>query len=113
MPSIGRLDRRILFQTKTTVISTSGDIGKPTYATLTTVWASRVDMKGKEKFEQGTLIEHADIKYTVRYNSTLEDTTLRIKDIDSGDFYDIYSINRMGRDRFLTIMCKLKEAKMT
>ena len=112
MPRIGQLDRRLTFQTKTDVRSASGD-NKPTYVDSFTVSAMRVDMKGREKYEQGTLIEHADIKYFIRYRSDAENLTLRLKDEDSGNFYDIYSINRMGRDKYLEIMCKLMEDKVS
>jgi len=100
----GRLDRRIIFEVKTTARNSYGE-ETTSWATSFTTWANVIEMKGKEAFEASQLTDVADLKIKIRYRTGLGNDDYRIN--YNSKYYDIYSYSELGRQDGLEIFAKL------
>lgn len=84
----GTLDRRIVIQTFT---ETQDAAGQPiaTWATFATVWASRKDVRGNERFAAQQEIATRTATYRVRW---LSGVTEEMRIVDAGTTYTVKGI---------------------
>ena len=101
----GRLDRKVTIQTFT---ATQNDYGEPveTWTTLADVWAERTPLSGREAFISDQMAALSLIKYRIRYRSDV-DTKARIS--DAGVYYNIRSVQIIGRNEGLEIVAESVE----
>lgn len=100
--SIGKLDRKITIQERTTTKDAyNQDV--ITWSTFAEVWAEVKEYVGSEGFQANQLtVNRVDI-FTIRYKEVSE--TMRI--LYNERFYDIRSIQQPDRNRYLIIKAEL------
>lgn len=98
----GKLDRRVIFQTKTESKSDYGELVASWSNTFTT-WANVLEIKGKESFEASQIVEKADIRLKIRFRTNVDE---EMRFVYNGNSYDIYSISELGRKDGLEIFGK-------
>lgn len=101
--NIGQLDRRITFQQKVVGSNESNEdeeTGWENIATNPTVWASHSDYRGNEQFGADKINAFQTSLFVIRYR---EDITVEMRILFDGLAYDIHSIEKIGRKRFLQI----------
>jgi SPP1 family predicted phage head-tail adaptor len=109
MPTIGRMDRRIVIQSYTAERDAAG--GETlTWADFMTVSAALSypatgsgEMYGKDQYQQ---IATRSVVFTVRYMAGVNEK-MRVSYDDK--LYDIESIAELGRKRYLELKCKLRD----
>ena len=88
---IGKLNKRITFQSFTTITNDYGfEIQE--WADYTTVWASANNLNGREYFAAQAVQAEKTVKFTIRYNKNINES-MRI--IFEGNNYDISSIDNI------------------
>lgn len=100
---IGRLDRRITFQSKVIGTNTSNEDeerGWVNIATNPTVYASVDDYRGSEQFVADKMNEFQTSVFVIRYRDDIK-VTMRI--LFDGLAYNIHSIEKVGRKRYLKL----------
>lgn len=95
----GKLDRRIVFQTKTEARDDYGG-ETVTWGNTFTTWGQVLELKGKEKFESSQIVQKADIRLRIRYRTNIDE---EMRFYYNSNFYDIYSISELGRKDGLEI----------
>jgi len=101
----GRLDRRISFQKKTVTQNSFGELDE-TWANYATVWAERVQLRGREYWQAKQVAAELTTRYRIRYRDDL-DPTMRL--MDGSKTYDILSIIEMGgRDHWLEVLAEAR-----
>lgn len=100
--NIGQLDRRITIQERTT---TKDDYNQDvvTWSTFATVWAKIQENIGGESYQADQLTASRFDHFTIRYAAVTE--TMRI--LYNDRFYDIRSIQKPDRNRYLVIKAEL------
>lgn len=96
----GKLDRRVIFQTKSTTKNPYGEKAVTGWSDTFTTWANVTELKGKEKYEASQLVEKADIKLKIRYRTNVDE---QMRFAYNSNYYDIYSITELGRQDGLEI----------
>lgn len=87
----GNLNRRITIQQK--ALSTNTPDPVETWSTWATVWAERMDTRGRETFAAAREELERHTVYTIRYRAGLRGD-MRI--VEGADQYDIESIAELG-----------------
>src|SRR3990167_3408117 len=95
----GNLDRRITVQTKTLTANSYGE-RVASWADTFTTWANVFEIAGKEKFEASQLVDKADIRFSIRYRTGVNEEQRIVYD---SNYYDIYSVTELGRQDGLEI----------
>ncbi len=105
----GKLDRRIVIERATHAQDASGQ-PIPTWNTLTTVWASRVDMSDKEQFQSGQELNTRVTRFMVRHTSDTKTVTAKDRISYEGDIYDILGVKETsdGRQRFIEVTANVR-----
>ncbi len=100
----GELDRKIVIQSAT---SAQDDYGQPTetWATFATVWAKKRDLRGDEYFAAKQMTAKVDAIFTIRWLEGVL-TTMRIS--YDGQYWDIRSINELGRREGLELYAEVR-----
>ena len=96
----GRLNKRVLIQSPATGQDATGE---PTtgWTDVATVWASIVDVSGREYVAAGGLQNSAQTKITIRYSSGIV-PSMRV--VHGADTFNIEAV--LGQDkRSLLLMC--------
>ena len=96
----GRLNKRVLIQSPATWQDATGE---PTtgWTDVATVWASIVDVSGREYVAAGGLQNSAQTKITIRYRSGIV-PSMRV--VHGSDAYNVEAV--LGQDkRSLLLMC--------
>ncbi|MGR3220867.1 MAG: phage head closure protein, partial [Candidatus Anammoxibacter sp.] len=96
----GKLDKRIIFQTKTTSRNDYGEEAVTSWSDTFTEWGSVVELKGKETFEASQLVQKADIRLRIRYRTDVDN---EMRFVYNSNYYDIYSQAELGRQDGLEI----------
>lgn len=96
----GKLDKRIIFQTKTEDKNTYGEKSVTSWADTFTEWGNILELKGKESFEASQLVQKADIRLKIRYRTNIDE---EMRFVYNNNYYDIYSITELGRQDGLEI----------
>ena len=96
----GRLNKRVLIQSPATGQDATGE---PTtgWTDVATVWASIVDVSGREYVAAGGLQNSAQTKITIRYRSGIV-PSMRV--VHGATIYGIEAVLEQGRDALL-LMC--------
>ena len=100
----GRLDRIILIQRKTT---SADSFGEPieTWATVATVWAEMVPVRGQERYAAMQQIAEIDTVFRIRYRAGI--TPLDRISYNSR-LYDIKHVLEIGRFEGLELMTRTR-----
>lgn len=99
----GKLDRRVIFQTKTEIKNSYGEKAVTSWANTFTTWANVLELKGKESFEASQIVQKADIRLKIRYRTNVDE---EMRFAYNGKHYNIYSISELGRKDGLEIFGK-------
>jgi SPP1 family predicted phage head-tail adaptor len=100
--NIGRLDRQIVIQRKTTTKDSEGGPVE-TWADLRTIWAGKEDRGGSKAFLAGAYRPETDSVFTIRYTENLTEAD-RI--VYRGKNYSIISIGEIDRKGGLIVQTK-------
>jgi len=96
----GALDCRIDIQHRTLSAQNSTGEKVETFATYATVWAEKLDVRGREFFAAGGTQAELATRFRIRYRSDVLQTDRVVSD---GRSYDISYIGRIGRKHGLEI----------
>ena len=100
MINIGKLNKRVTIKSLGTTQDALGEI-VPTWSTHATVWASVVDITGKEFIAAGSTQNSVQTKIAIRYLSTVK-PAMRV--YYGSDIYNIEAV--LGQDKkSLVLMC--------
>jgi SPP1 family predicted phage head-tail adaptor len=104
--SLAGLDRRITIEVNT---PTPDAYGQPvdSWGTFATIWAKKRDIRGDEYFAAQQMNAKVDSVFTIRHLSGLLNT-MRIS-YDS-KYWDIRSINELGRNEGMEIYAEVKRS---
>lgn len=98
----GRLDRRIIIEQNTPTLNSHGD-EVDSWATLATVWAEFVPLRGAEKFQSEQTLAQADYRFRIRHRT---DVTPKERIKLNGDIYDITAVLEIRRKQGTEILAK-------
>lgn len=99
----GRLDRRIIIQSKAEVKDAYGEKIN-VWSTFLTVWSNPFQLDGKEQTDNNNRSTERMTMFKTRYNSTI---TSRMRIIWESNFYKIEDIKELGRQDGLMIRASL------
>jgi len=102
----GELDRLIVIQSVTVTKDASGGLVS-TWGTFATVWAKKKDIRGEEYFAAQQSNARVDSIFTIRWLPGVL-PTMRIS--YDGQWWDIRSINELGRNEGLELYAEVKRA---
>lgn len=102
----GEIDRKIVIQSLTQARDAYGAL-VDTWATFATVWAKKRDIRGDEYFAAQQVNAKVDSIFTIRWLAGVL-PTMRIA--YDGQFWDIRSLNELGRREGLEIYAEVKRA---
>lgn len=97
----GRLDRRLTIQAVTETRGSAGDVVE-TWADVATVWAEKMDEKGREYFAAAQVTAERPTRFTIRWRSGL---TAKHRVVCEGVTYDVQAIDEIGRRKGLWLYC--------
>lgn len=97
--NIGGLDRRIVIQQSSGQDAVTGQPDE-TWSTYSTVWASKLSKRAKEKVQGDQPVSVGDEVFVIRYDSGVTEG-MRIS--WNSNTYEITSIEEIGRQAGLTI----------
>lgn len=103
---IGKLDRRITFQSKIVGENESNEDeeeGWENIATNPTVWASKNERSGNEAYRADKLTDYLNVVFICRYR---DDITPKNRLVCDGIPYNIIAVTEISRKRFLNIDCE-------
>lgn len=100
--NIGKLDRQIVIQRKTTTRDSEGGAVE-TWADYRTVWAEKLDVGGSKGFRGGALRPETETVFTVRWNANF---TQLDRIVYRSTNYSILSIAEIGRKEGLAIQAR-------
>ena len=100
----GKLNQRVTLQQATVTQDAAGEL-VPAWADFATVWASVVDISGREYVAAAAVQNTAQTKITIRY---LVGITPAMRAVHGSDIYNIEAV--LGQDkRTLLLMCARAE----
>lgn len=102
---IGKMDRRVTIQSRTTAKDAS-NFSVITWGDRATVWARMIRKKGRDTDEGQQRVMSYPVEFVMRFRSDIEPTD-RIS--YGGQYYQISSIEEMGRKEALRIMATAKD----
>lgn len=102
----GELDRKIVLQSLTQTLDAYGAT-VDVWATFAEVWARKRDIRGDEYFAAQQVNARVDCIFTIRWLSGVL-VTMRIS--YDGQFFDIRSLNELGRREGLEIYAQVQRA---
>lgn len=91
----GRLDRLVTIQSNAPTQSATG-AALDSWSDLATVWAARLDGKGREFFEAAQVKAEAATIYRIRWR---DDVTAGMRILDGAEIWDIQSVALIGGRR--------------
>lgn len=97
---IGKLDRRITFQSMIVGSDESNADVEAGWEDVATVWASVTDNTGHESLQADQMAAVRSTEFTIRHRTIDEKWRISF----DGDLYDIVSVKRPDRNRYLKIL---------
>jgi len=96
----GRMDRVVTLRQATVA---QDDYGQPieTWTDLAEVWASRVELKGAERWAAKQVLSEISAKYWIRWR---DDVTDRLRLVDDSTEYNIQAVSEIGRREGLELI---------
>jgi head-tail adaptor len=104
MPSIGKLDRRIIVQ-RATVADDGFASEVDSWSDFVAVWAMRRDVSDGEKLATGQVGARLQSRFTVRSSNSTRTITPQDRVSHDGAFWEIVGVKETpdGRNRFIEI----------
>lgn len=102
---LGDLDRRVRIEQYTEVVDIYGQ-RTPVWSTLATVWAKVAYDSGEEKIEGNEKVAVRHTKFFIRYLGVTE----KMRVVYDSSYYDIRSIEEIGRERYLVLRCLKRDS---
>lgn len=96
---IGKLDRRIVIESRSAARGTAGS-ETYTWAPLVTVWAQVIEGTVNERFEADSRRETRMVVFRVRYRPTI---TAAMRVLYNSKYYGITGIKEIGRRQYLDL----------
>ena len=106
---IGKLDRKITIQIRSI---SQNDYGEAiaAFSSSASVWAMiETQPRGKEKVSNGIETSQQIINFLIRYSTDVNDVTNGDRVLYNSQYYDIESVQEVGRNLSLRLICKLVE----
>lgn len=121
----GRLDIMIVIQRATVTQSPSGE-PQESWTTLSQRWAMLEPITGEERFATEQLVARAQVAFTIRWSSVVDDVTPRDRIIcpaaalasspsqpAKNTIYDIITVQPIGRNEGLKIFAAVRQDEMS
>jgi SPP1 family predicted phage head-tail adaptor len=106
---IGKLDRKITIQFRS---FSQNDFGESVaaYSSSASVWAMiETQPRGKEKVSNGIETSQQKVNFLIRFSTDVDDVTNGDRVLYNSQFYDIESVQEIGRNLSLRLICNLVE----
>lgn len=104
----GKRDRFITLESL--VVEKKGGVAKDSWQVIGTAWASKLELRGNERFVNGRDVADAEREYRTLWSDELKGLTPADRLIDGDLKFDIVSVQEIGREQGLSIKCKLRDA---
>jgi SPP1 family predicted phage head-tail adaptor len=100
----GTMDRRLTLQQPTHARGAAGEDVRG-WADVATVWAQRIDARGREVFQAGAVAGVAETVWRIRWRQDLVDAGPAWRAIIGTQAFDIQSVAEIGRHDMLELRC--------
>jgi len=106
---IGKLDRKITIQFRSISQNDYGE-AVAAFTSSASVWAMiETQPRGKEKVNNGIEISQQGVNFLIRFSSEVDDVTNGDRVLYNSQHYDIESVQEVGRNLSLRLICNLVE----
>ena len=106
---IGKLDRKITIQFRSISQNDYGE-AVAAFSSSASVWAMiETQPRGKEKVNNGIETSQQSVNFLIRYSSAVDDVTNGDRVLYNSQYYDIESVQEVGRNLSLRLICNLVE----
>jgi SPP1 family predicted phage head-tail adaptor len=106
---IGKLDRKITIQFRSISQNDYGE-AVAAFSSSASVWAMiETQPRGKEKVNNGIETSQQSVNFLIRYSSDVDDVTNGDRVLYNSQYYDIESVQEVGRNLSLRLICNLVE----
>jgi SPP1 family predicted phage head-tail adaptor len=106
---IGKLDRKITIQFRSISQNDYGE-AVAAFSSSASVWAMiETQPRGKEKVNNGIETSQQSVNFLIRYSSDVDDVTSGDRVLYNSQYYDIESVQEVGRNLSLRLICNLVE----
>ncbi len=106
---IGKLDRKITLQFRS---FSQNDFGESVAAfnSSASVWAMiETNSRGKERVSNGIETSQQNVSFLIRFSTDVNDITAGDRVLYNSQLYDIESVQEIGRNLSLRLICNLVE----
>ena len=106
---IGKLDRKITIQFRSISQNDYGE-AVAAFSSSASVWAMiETQPRGKEKVNNGIETSQQSVNFLIRYSSDVDAVTNGDRVLYNSQYYDIESVQEVGRNLSLRLICNLVE----
>tara|TARA_R100001015_G_C4449615_1_gene40225 strand:+ start:15 stop:341 length:327 start_codon:yes stop_codon:yes gene_type:complete len=106
---IGKLDRKITIQFRSISQNDYGE-AVAAFSSSASVWAMlETKPRGKEKVNNGIETSQQVVSFLIRYSTAVDDVTNGDRVLYNTQYYDIESVQEVGRNLSLRLICNLVE----
>lgn len=106
---IGKLDRKITIQFRSISQNDYGE-AVAAFSSSASVWAMlETKASGKEKVRDGLETSQQNVNFLIRYSTDVNDVTAGDRVLYNSQYYDIESVQEVGRNLSLRLICNLVE----
>ena len=106
---IGKLDRKITIQFRSISQNDYGE-AVAAFSSSASVWAMlETKPRGKEKVNNGIETSQQGVNFLIRFSSDVDDVTNGVRVLYNSQYYDIESVQEVGRNLSLRLICNLVE----
>ena len=106
---VGRLDRKIQIQFRSLSQNDYGE-AVASFSSTTDVWAMlETKPRGKERIDGGLETSVQNVNFLIRYSTDVNSVTSGDRVSYNSQLYDIESVQEVGRNLSLRLICKLVE----
>tara|TARA_Y100000361_G_C11148866_1_gene339779 strand:+ start:459 stop:785 length:327 start_codon:yes stop_codon:yes gene_type:complete len=106
---IGKLDRKITIQFRSISQNDYGE-AVASFSSSASVWAMiETKARGKESIKNGIETSQQGVSFLIRFSTDVDDVTAGDRVLYNSQFYDIESVQEVGRNLSLRLICNLVE----
>ena len=106
---IGKLDRKITIQFRSISQNDYGE-AVAAFSSSASVWAMLESKpRGKENVRDGLETSQQNVNFLIRYSTDVSDVTAGDRVLYNSQYYDIESVQEVGRNLSLRLICNLVE----